>query len=206
MADTIHIAEPGDDEGFALAHFVSHLGVAPGEPATFLCEKSGDLVSAWQLWQVTRFAPYLAPAFVDAYLCGHEQRTDEVQSVDRALDKTLNAPIRKRSVAAAEAFLEGKEEMRANPGWKRFAERIENGTTPGHVPIVFALQSALYNLSLAPALTAYAWFEFQSGCDHTGLTNEESSEIFGSVLKHVPVALRNEKGDNSGEAGHLRAI
>lgn len=203
MADTIHIAEPGDDEGAALAHFVSHLGVTPGETATFSSDTSSDIALDWQLWQDAWFVPHLAPAFVEAYLCGHQQRTDEVQSVDRALDGKLTDPMRRRSLGAAKAFLEGKEEMRANPGWKRFAERIESGTTPGHVPIVFALQSALYNLSLAPALTAYAWFEFQSGHDQTGLPSEESNAIFESVLKHVPVALRHEKGDNS---GHLRAI
>ncbi len=206
MENPIHIAEPGDDEGFSLAHFISHLGVTPGEAATFLCKKSEDVATAWHLWQETWFVPHLAPAFVGAYLCGHEQRIDEVQSIDSYLDVQLTGSFNQRSLAAAASFLEGKEEMRGHPGWKRFSERIENGTTPGHVPIVFALQSALYNLSLAPALTAYAWFEFQSGRNRTELSEEESNAIFATVLKHVPVALTLEKGDNSGEPGHLRAI
>lgn len=206
MADTIHIADPDDGEGFSLAHFVSHLGVTPGEPATFLCEETDDLESAWTEWQDTWFVPHLAPAFTEAFLHGREQHTDEVQAADMALDNHLTDSVRDRSVAAATAFLEGKEEMRANPVWKRFSERIAENTTPGHVTVIFALQSALYNLSLAPALTAYAWFEFQSGRPKSGLDEAEADRIFKSVIRHVPVALRGEKGDNSGDAGHLRAI
>lgn len=96
--------------------------------------------------------------------------------------------------------------MRANPGWERFSERIARADTPGHVTVVFALQSALYNLSLAPALTAYAWFEFQSGLPKNDLSEGESDTIFASVLPHVPVALRGEKGDDTDGSGHLRAI
>jgi len=205
MPDTIHIADPGETEGFSLAHFVSHLGVTPGETATFSCKKAEDLKSDWLLWQNSLFVPHLAPAFVDAYLCGREQRINEVQAIDTMLDAKLSEPVKKRSLAAAAAFLEGKVEMRANPGWKRFSERVEKGDTPGHVAVVFALQSALYNLSLAPALTAYAWYELQSGQPKRKVSEDDFEVIFASILPHVPVALRGEKGDAT-DGGHLRAI
>ncbi|MEX2577619.1 MAG: hypothetical protein WD342_01065 [Verrucomicrobiales bacterium] len=206
MSDSLHIADPGNSEGFSLAHFVSHLGITPGRPATFLCREPGDLESAWRLWQETFFAPRLAPAFVDTYLCGTEFRLDEIQAVDTLLDAGMPDAARRRSLETAFAFLEGKEEMRANSEWKRFAGRVARGETPGHATILFALQSALYHLPLASALTAYAWFEFQSGRPGRSSATEVGNVIFESVIPLVQVALRGKNGDAAGGSGQLRAI
>ncbi len=200
MPDTLHLAEQGDSEEVSLARAIALLGVTPELPATFLFDDRGHLPAAWQLWQDNWLAPHLAPAFVEAYQCGTQYRIDEVQAIDTLLDIQLNQPIRERSKLASAAFLEGKSEMQANREWTKFVDRVSNGKSPGHVCIVFALQSALYHLPLASALSAYIWFEFQSGLpkEISRESLSELSSVFEEALVHVAAAVRENGGNTSG--------
>tara|TARA_R110000850_G_scaffold272584_3_gene407866 strand:- start:4002 stop:4628 length:627 start_codon:yes stop_codon:yes gene_type:complete len=208
MPDTLHIAEPGDTEEVSLARAVALLGVTPDSPATFLFDGRGDLPSAWKLWQETWLAPHLAPSFVEAYECGVQYWLDEIQAIDTLLDLDLTDQVRERSKQAAAAFLEGKSEMQANREWSKFADRVAKGETPGHVSVVFALQSALYHLPLASALSAYIWFEFQSGMpkEVSRESLSELSSLFEEALVHVSVAVRKHNSENSGGSSSLRVV
>ncbi len=209
---TLRTAAPGEIEGLALARFVSRLGIEVRSPGTFVWDSRGDLAAAWRLWLETWFAPVLAPAFVKIHRLAEEMRPDEIAAQDRALDHALSETLRARSLASGRAFLEGKSEMRANREWTRFAELVAAGGTPGHATTLFALQSALYHLPLAPALSAYAWFELESGLlPHTGYRDRNGSanevlEVFASAIPHVQVAISGERGDFSDESPRLRAI
>lgn len=211
MPDTLHLADSDDTEGFALARLISRLGVQPHSPATFLWNQRGDLSRAWSLWLENWFVPHLAGTFVKVYRAASEFRPDEIQAADKGLDAVLTAALRKRSLVVAKAFLEGKSEMRANREWSRFVERIERGGSPGHTTTLFALQCALYHLPLAPALSAYVWFEMESGLPRTGYRDREGSAaevlaVFQAALPHVSVALRGDHGENDGADSRLRAI
>ncbi len=215
MSDTfqaLRAATPGEIEGLALARFVSRLGIEVRSPGTFVWDSRGDLAAAWRLWLETWFAPVLAPAFVEIHRLAGEMRPDEIAGQDRVLDRALSETLRTRSLAAGLAFLEGKSEMRANRKWTRFSELVAAGGTPGHATTLFALQSALYHLPLAPALSAYAWFELESGLlPHTGYRNHSGTgndalALFASAIPHVQVAISGERGDFSAESPRLRAI
>jgi len=198
MPDTPHIAGPSDPEGFSLANFITRLGVVPGPPATFLHDEGGEIAATWRLWRETWFTPHLAPAYVDACL----------EAVDHRLDAALTGPVAERSRAASAPFLEGKAEMRAHREWRRFAEAIERGDTPGHVAVVHALQSTLYRLPPASALAAYAWFEYQAGSGRRPSADAEPTDdpVFAEILPEVSVAVRGGNGDDEPDSGHLRAI
>jgi hypothetical protein len=205
MPDTLHVAEPGDTEEVSLARAIALLGVTPEVPATFLFDGRGFLPAAWKLWQENWLIPHLAPAFVESYQCGVQCRLDEVQAIDTLLDVALTEPIRDRSKQAAEAFLEGKSEIQAKREWTRFADRIAKGESPGHVPVIFALQSALFHLPLASALSAYIWFEFQSGLPRE-LSRESLSElssVFEEALVHVAAIVKANGGESF---GNLKAL
>lgn len=207
MPDTLHIAEPGDFEEVSLARAISLLGVTPEVAATFLFDNRGDLPRAWQLWQNKWLAPHLAPNFVEAYECGSQFRINEVQAVDSLLDVNLTEQLRERSIAAGKPFLEGKDEMKGNKDWIKYVDRVEKGQSPGHVSVIFALQSALYHLPLASALSAYIWFEFQSGLPKN-LSRESLSElstVFEEALVHVSTAVK-ENGGQESSSGNLRVI
>jgi hypothetical protein len=101
--------------------------------------------------------------------------------------------------------------MRANHEWRRFSEKVARGDSPGHVTTLFALQCALYHLPVGPALSAYVWFELESGLPLTGYrdrkgTSSEVLAVFRIALPHVAVALRGDQGENAGESPQLRAI
>ena len=90
---------------------------------------------------------------------------------------------------------------------ERRGGRVEKGQSPGHVSVIFALQSALYHLPLASALSAYIWFEFQSGLPRE-LSRESLSElstVFEEALVHVATAVR-ESGGPTGGSGNLRVV
>lgn len=211
MPDTIHIADADEGGGFALARLISQIGVHSEFPATFLWDDRGDLSAAWTIWLEKWFGPHLVGTFIEVYRCATEFRLDEIEAADTRLDTSLTESLRSRSLKVATAFLEGKSEMRANREWQRFVDRIGRGKSPGHTTTLFALQSAIYHLPLGPALSAYAWFELESGLPRTGYRDksgsaEEVLSVFRAALPYVSVALRGDRGEINGDEPHLRAI
>lgn len=220
MPDALHLADPDDAEGFALARLISQLGVHPESPATFVWDDRGDLARAWSLWLENLFVPHLSGIFVEVYLCAAAFRLKEIAAADNRLDAVLTESLRARSLKVAKSFLEGKSEMRANREWQRFVDRISRGEVAGHTTTLFALQCALYHLPLGPALSAYAWFELECGLPrHSGGDGyrdrpgsaAEVLAVFRTALPHVAVALQGDRDETSGrdatEGGsHLRAI
>jgi len=204
--DTLTLVDPDHDESFE--HFVSLLGIEPRLSGTFSAGPKTSLQEAWDAWRQSLFLPLLAPSFLQAYDCGIRARTQELQEIDQNLDEKLPSSIRKRSVKAAAPFFEGKSQMQGNREWLKYQERVENGDTPGHLAIAFALQSALYHVALIPALSSYAWFEFRSreGKGISAAPTEEEVRIFAAILPDVSVALSGERDDSTGGEHSLRVL
>jgi hypothetical protein len=213
MSDTFppfEVAGPLDLGGISLARTISRLGVVSGSPATFLPDESTGLSEAWNAWLDLWFTPVLAPALVSVHRLAGEMRPDEIVATDLAVDRALPEPLRRRSLSAARPFLTGKDEMRAHRAWSRVSVRIAAGESPGHLVTLFALQTALYHLPLAPALGAYAWFELESGLppahrDRPG-TAAEALALFAAALPQVRLAMGADRDEFSGEAPRLRAL
>lgn len=210
MSDTFHAAAPDELDGLALARLVSRLGVEAVTPATFLWDGQGSIPQAFDQWLAGSFGPVLAPALIEVHRLATAYRLDEIAAIDRRIDTSLDAAAKTRSLAAAKAFLEGKDEMKANREWTRFANLVVRGTTPGHTVTLFALQTALYHLPLVPALAAYAWFELESGLPSRyrdlASTREEVLRTFAATLPHVRVAMERDRDEFADGFPHLRAI
>lgn len=213
MSGTFRSAAPDDLDGLALARLVSRLGVELHGPCTFVCGEGDDLPKAWHRWLRGGFSPLLAPAFAEIHRLAGEMRIEEIAELDRALDQSLDGLARTNSLAAARSFLEGKSEMRANREWSRFAQLVAEGKAPGHAPVLFALQTALYHLPLASALAAYVWFELESGLPRTAGyrdragSGEEALALFSAALPQVRVAMAADRGDFADDAQpRLRAV
>jgi urease accessory protein UreF len=213
MSDTFppfEVAGPLDLGGISLARTISRLGVVSGAPGTFLWDESTGLSEAWNAWLDAWFTPVLAPALVSVHHFASEMRPDEIVATDLAVDRALPEPLRRRSLSAAKPFLTGKDEMRAHRAWSRVSARVAAGESPGHLVTLFALQTALYHLPLAPALGAYAWFELESGLppahrDRPG-TASEALALFAAALPQVRLAMGADRDEFSGEAPRLRAL
>lgn len=208
MSDTPQLAKPGDESGFAFARFVSLLGVTPNAVGTFFPTDAPSLEVAWDVWAESYFSPILAPAFVSTFQEAMASRADEIGDIDRALEKNLPEEMAHRSRKASEPFFEGKDEMKANRVWTRYATSVANGETPGNLPVVFALQAALFQLPLPSALGAYAWFELRSREAETSQkqANEEEKRIFSRILPKVTVAVAGKFGEFNGDSGPLRTV
>lgn len=208
MSDTTYLADPGDEGEFSFARFVSLLGITPGQAGTFSPGTSVPLSRAWDSWSTTIFAPVVAPAFVEVYRHAIAARVEEICEIDRQLEGRLTDRTAARSHAAASSFFEGKDEMQANREWVRYVRAVVEKRSPGNLPIVFALQSALYRLPLAQALTAYAWFEFRSrsGKGIPAKAEEEEKTVFERILPQVTVAVGRNIDDSGGATGSLRSI
>lgn len=215
MPDTLYIAGADDTGEFALARLISQIGVSTYSPCTFAWDDRGSLSSAWAVWIEKWFAPHLAEAFVETYRCAADYRPLDIVGIDKRLDSLLTESLRSRSLKLAASFLGGKSEMRADREWKRFVGQIEAGKCPGHATTLFALQCALYHLPLAPSLSAYVWFELESGLPRVGEgtgfrdrpgSAEEVLAAFRAALPEVAVALRGDRDETPGEGSSLRAI
>lgn len=211
MPDTLHLAEADDVGGFALARLISQIGVQPDSPATFAWDARGDLAAAWTIWLENWFVPHLSGCFTEVYHRATAFQPEEIEVADRRLDDALTERLRARSLKVARAFFEGKSERRAHRQWQRFVDRVALGHSPGHTTTLFALQCALYHLPLGSALSAYAWFELESGLPRSGPDRgdrdyrneagsaEEFLTVFRLALPHVAVALQGYRGENAGE-------
>ncbi|MEM6915010.1 MAG: urease accessory UreF family protein [Verrucomicrobiota bacterium] len=208
MSDTFYLAAEEDAEGFDLSRFISLLGIEPVCGGSFRPDSGAPLGPAWEIWQTELFLPVLAPAFVTAFQAASAHRIQEIVTCDQSLDQTLSGKIPEWSRLAGEPFLQGKQEMRGHREWARFAEQVESGNSPGHLCVLFALQSALYHLALPAALSAYAFYEFQSRLEKFPfpLMTEEESEAFLSVMPRIPLAVRSNATETDGENGMLRAL
>lgn len=208
MSDTFYIATGSDAEGFELSRFVSLLGIEPITSATFSPDPGAPLDHAWKIWQETRFLPCFAPAFVRTFHAAGTLEVDAIVAADREVDSSLPEPIRKSSLSAGKPFLEGKSEMKGHREWIRFAAKVEGNESPGHLCVLFALQSALYHLPLPSALTAFAAFEFQSRrgkFPFPEMTGKENV-IFSSILPRIPLAVRGNSEEIDDGKGMLRVI
>ena len=212
MSDTPQLVEPGDESEIAFARFVSLLGIAPRAPGTFFPAEAASLAVAWEAWSDSYFSPIIAPAFVAAFREGMASRADELGDIDQDLQACLPDEMLVRSKVAGEPFFEGKEEMRANRVWTRYSSAVTEGRAPGNLPIVFALQSALFQLPLPSALGAYAWYELRTrnaSCEGEMVKKEASEEektLFSWILPKVAVAVAGKFGEFGDNSGSLRTV
>jgi len=213
MSDILRAAGSDDLDGLALSRFISQLGVELHAPCLFVGEADpGKQEAEWRRWLQLRFAPLLGPALAETYSQARERRLEEIEAQDRRLDEALDEAERTRSLAAAPAFLGGKAAMQANSEWRRYAQAVASGRCPGHAPILFTLQCALYHLPLASTLGAYLWFELEAGWprsagfrDREG-GKEEALALFAMALPQVKLAMQAQRGDFNQDAPQLRAI
>jgi len=195
-----YVPEPGDDEESARAYRIALHGVSASGATLFLPGPGEDVHVAWSAWLHDWFSPAVAPCFTNAYTRARDFRIREVTDVDRRFDSSLSEALRIRSLRSATAFREGKHGMLHHSHWKKFVRYIEEGETPGHVPVMAALQAALFHLPLGSALLAYTRFEYRGGLHASGQSPAEDAESdgFDSAIPHLRVAVSRSLGDTAG--------
>jgi hypothetical protein len=146
-----------------LADAIARMGATDARlPGIFLPE-GPDFGAAWRSWLRETFESWLGAVFCGAYAAAGQFRVEQLMNLDAVLESRLDSPARERSRAAAAAWLEGRIEMRRQPQWAKYIGLWTAGETAGHLPVAFALQAALFQVPLLPALVSYATFEGVNG-------------------------------------------
>lgn len=187
---------------------ISVIGAAGAGAATFLppaAAGEAELAAAWDAWLAGQFASQLGPAFCRVHAAVGEMRIGEVLRADRDVDAALGEEGSRRSLAAARAFLEGREAIRHMPQFVRLSEAIRKADSPGHVTTLFAMQAGLFHLPRLGALLAYAYFEWLGGvmAARCSLTRDMKTfeRLHPGTAEVVRSLLRGEiDGDGAGEA------
>ena len=72
--------------------------------------------------------------------------------------------------------------LRGSRSALRLRAAADRGETPGLYPVVFALQSAIYNVPVRAALVAYARLEWRAARDSHGGPWDEPGEIANDLI------------------------
>jgi len=158
---SIYAASADDGSEIIRGFQISLLGVDPGEISRGTFSGPQNL-RAWKEWAEVIFQPIILPKFRAIYAATSGMKHRTIAEVDRELSALFSDETCKHSTVAARAFHGSKSEVKHMPQWIRFEEKLENGESPGHLPTLFAIQSALFNVPIFSALISYAYVEWSA--------------------------------------------
>jgi len=183
VSDSVYLAARGGADEAQLAVDISIIGAAGAGASTFCpllpVDGAGPVLeTAWNEWLSGRFVPVLGGPFCRIHEAAGQMRVSEILRADADIDAALNSEEERRSLAAAKAFLEGREKVRHMPQLVRLMDAISSGETPGHVTTLFAMQAGLYHLPRLAALVSYAYFEWLGGAVAAGWQGDRDMTAF----------------------------
>ncbi|MEM1297527.1 MAG: urease accessory UreF family protein [Verrucomicrobiota bacterium] len=150
----------------------------------------------WVKWLDGEFSSTIAPHLVRSRQVA-SNGVRELAAEDQTFAEELDRECSERSLAAGLALLTRNEGAKHLSEVARFGEKIENGVCPGHVPSVFALQCAIFNVPAAAALIAYLYLEWKTAQVLTGWPGIESGaeeafeQMTPDLSERLPVWLKS---------------
>lgn len=205
-ANSVYLAGTGAADEAQLAVDISIIGAAGAGVATFCPLLPVDaakavLNQAWDEWLSQRFVAVLGGPFCRIHEAAGQMRMGEILRADADIDAVLSDPEKRRSLAAAQAFLEGREKVRHMPQLVRLTDAIGRGETPGHVTTLFAMQAGLYHLPRLAALVSYAYFEWLGGVVAGGWQGERDMTAFETGYPQTFASVRSILHAESASSG-----
>ncbi len=206
VADSVYLAARGVADEAQLAVNISIIGAAGAGAATFCPLLPADgakavLDEAWNEWLSQRFVAVLGGPLCRVHEAVGQMRMGEILRADADVDAALDEEEKGRSLAAAQAFLEGREKVRHMPQLVRLTDAIGSGETPGHVTTLFAMQAGLYHLPRLAALVSYAYFEWLGGIVAADWQGERDMTAFETGYPQTFASVRNILHAQSASSG-----
>lgn len=196
-------------EEFARAVKISLLGVTPIAGAASFKPRKSSVDEDWADWCDSTFERITGPVFHDTYNLAAELKLREIAAIDQKLTVQLGETS-PGLIAASRPFIEGKEQMRGHREWRKYVLKLESGDAPGHLPVMFALHSAMFRLPLTLALQSYAWLEWKTG--HHAIDKSRSAgypdeppPLFLEVKPHISRIINPPREEDDLESG-LRVV
>ncbi|MGH8046284.1 MAG: urease accessory UreF family protein [Chthoniobacterales bacterium] len=116
-----------------------------------------------EAWRKTIFEPVLLPALRATLTHARRGELREICAVDVRLTDHLAAPAGGNSRRAGRRLAQLGSELRGDRLLPRLADAAANGSTPGHLAIVFAARCAAFSLHDRVAIGAYLFQEICGG-------------------------------------------
>ena len=158
----------GFDPEFSRVLRIANPGAALRRALTF--SPGADLppavwLSRWETWQRETFAARLAPVLAAVSQDALRGATREIQAHDLALDAILAPDQAERSILAGKRLLGQLAGARGEKFLTRLLSWSNAGALPTHFLTVYAVQGAIFRLSLRLLLPGYAYWEWTAATE-----------------------------------------
>jgi hypothetical protein len=130
-------------------------------PVTF--RAPGLFAPAAVAWQESLFNPVLLPALRAALAHARRGEVRELAALDQRLSESLPAGVRDDSTRAGHRLALHGAALRGDRLLPRLAASVSDGTSPGHLAIVFAARCGAFSLPDRMAVGAYLFQEMCAG-------------------------------------------
>lgn len=143
-------------------------GTFGGEALSFAPAPDAHFAGVWSHWAVETFGPHLLEVMLHAMNATRADHTRDVLACDAHLAGVFAPDVVLRLRRAGHAMLGRMDGMRGSRSALKFRAAAVRGETPGLFPVVFALQSAVYNVPARASLLAYARLEWRAARETQG--------------------------------------
>ena len=151
------------DPEFARVLRIGNPGAALRRALTF--SPGSDLTPAvwfqrWESWQEGIFASRLAPGLLLVANHAGQGSVREIQALDQELAASLDSESVERSTLAGKRLLRRLSGARGERLLTKLQVQSDAGSLPTHFLTIYAVQSALFHLSLRLLLPGFAYWEW----------------------------------------------
>ena len=173
-----------------------------GECLSFAPAAEAHFAGVWSIWIEQVFGAHLLDAMVAVMSLARADHSRDLLAVDARLAAQLPPEAVLRLRRAGHDMLRGMDGLRGSRPAQKLAAAAERGETPGLFPIVFALQSAIYNVPLRAALIAYGRLEWRAARDAHGGPRDEPDEASSALI----LARIDSRLDPAADSGAVAAV
>jgi hypothetical protein len=157
-------------------------GTFGGECLSFAPAAGAHFAGVWSHWVEHVYGAQLLETMRAVMAATRLDHTRDPLVLDAELASFFAPDTVLRLRRAGHAMLHRMDGMRGSRSALRLRAAADRGESPGLYPIVFALQSAIYNVPVRAALVAYARLEWRAARDSHGGPWDEPGEIANDLI------------------------
>jgi hypothetical protein len=157
-------------------------GTFDGECLSFAPAAGAHFAGVWSHWVEHVYGAQLIDAMLGVMSATRLDHTRDPLLLDAQMASVFTPDVVVRLRRAGHAMLHRMDGMRGSRSALRLRAAADRGETPGLFPIVFALQSAIYNVPARAALVAYARLEWRAARVSHGGPWDEPGEIANDLI------------------------
>ncbi|MCE9519286.1 MAG: hypothetical protein K8R87_07025 [Verrucomicrobia bacterium] len=123
----------------------------------------------WQRFTESIFLPVLAPALLRGWRSAQQGDDAALAVCDKELNSSLPSALAERSIAGGAILLDQTRGAKYQAALGRFRVRVDDGTSPGHLAMVWSAVAVLFQIPPLDLLSEYLreeWIVATQHCPH----------------------------------------